>query len=257
MTSKIHVQTHPTIGGKVTCFVLCYGDFPDLARRCLSNILQTVPITALDIRVGANCVSGETLEYLKNLPITKLYVNEGSCYKYPMMRKMFYDESCPINTKYLMWFDDDTYVANEKWFVDLCSCIIQKHPENYRMFGSLYYHDTARYPAAKPWFSSGDWHTGKDFRLKHKSDDEGGSIIDFGVGWFWALETEAMRKANIPDTRLQHNGGDITIGEQLHQHGYKVYNWNPNKQYIACPTRAQGGRRGFSQAFPWDTSHGS
>jgi hypothetical protein len=61
-----------------------------------------------------------------------------------------------------------------------------------------------------------------------------------------------MREADIPDRRLMHNGGDITIGEQIHQAGYGIKQWNKNKSLIACPSREQGGRRGVSQRFPWD-----
>ena len=77
-------------------------------------------------------------------------------------------------------------------------------------------------------------------------------MIDFAVGWCWAIATEAIRAANIPDVRLGHNGGDITIGEQMHQAGLGIQSWNKAKSLIACPSRENGGRRGYSEKFPWD-----
>ena len=53
------------------------------------------------------------------------------------------------------------------------------------------------------------------------------------------MATEAMRAANIPDVRLGHNGGDITIGEQMHQAGFGIRQWNRGKSLVSCPSREQ------------------
>ena len=80
-----------------------------------------------------------------------------------------------------------------------------------------------------------------------------GSIVDFAVGWFWALDTVLMQTANIPDKRLNHNGGDITIGAQVHQAGYKIQQFNKGKSLISTPKKTEGGRRvgGYEESFPW------
>ena len=119
------------------------------------------------------------------------------------------------------------------------------------------YHDLSRYLKkggdTREWFKAADWYKGKDFRIKgQQAEAPNGSVIDFAVGWCWAMATEAMRAANIPDVRLGHNGGDITIGEQMHQAGFGIRQWNRGKSLISCPSREQGGRRGYSEKFPWD-----
>ena len=118
-------------------------------------------------------------------------------------------------------------------------------------------HDLTRYTrnGGRPdhWFRAADWYSGRNLRLRSgQAEIPSGSVIDFAVGWCWAIATAAIRAANVPDVRLNHNGGDITIGEQLHQAGIGIQSWNRGKSLIACPTRENGGRRGYSEKFPWD-----
>jgi len=254
---KLAIMDDPIIGGKVTVCVLCYGPHTDLAKRCLSSILGTLPPDRIDLRVATNQAAPKTIEYLKTLPITKLYINSENRHKYPVMRNMFWDEKNPITTKYTLWFDDDTWIVKPQWITDLCTTIIGNHDYNFRMYGNLLYHDLAMYaknghdPAK--WFKDADWYRGKDFRMRgSQREAPNGSVIDFAVGWCWAIETAAMREANIPDIRLGHNGGDILLGEQMHQAGYDIKQWNRGKSLVACPTKEQGGRRGYSERFPWD-----
>jgi|JI10StandDraft_1071094.scaffolds.fasta_scaffold06965_5 ADP-heptose:LPS heptosyltransferase len=257
VTRKLAIMDDPIIGGKLTVFVLCYGDHSDIAKKCLGSLLKSMPIERLDIRVATNMASQDTIQYLKTLPITKLYINSENRYKYPVMREILRDKQCPIKTSYFLWLDDDTWVINPNWIQDLCQNIISMHDMRYRMYGTLMYHDLAMYnkPNHDPrnWFRKGSWHKGIDFRVKSSQQEApNGSVIDFAVGYCWAMATHLIEDADIPDRRLEHNGGDITIGEQVHQAGYLIRNWNRGKQFITCPTRQQGGRRGFSQKFPWD-----
>jgi ADP-heptose:LPS heptosyltransferase len=251
---KLSILDHPIIGGKVTVCVLCYGPHPELARRCLSSILATVPAARLDLRVATNEAAPATIDYLKTLPISRLYLNSTNRHKYPVMRDMFWDTSRPIDTNYVVWFDDDTWVVQPNWLTDLAQTIIDYHPSGYRMYGNLLYHDLAMYggePAS--WFKAAPWYRGKPFRGRSgQHESPNGSVIDFAVGWCWAIANDAIRQADIPDARLGHNGGDITIGEQLHQAGIPLQQWNRNKSLVACPGREQGGRRGYSERFPWD-----
>lgn len=256
---KLAILDHPTIGGKVTICVLCYGPHTDLARKCLSSILATVPPDRMDLRVATNEVAPATLDYLKTLPLSKLYINSTNRHKYPVMRELFWDALRPITTNYIVWFDDDTWAVQPHWLSDLAQSIIDGHPYGYRMYGNLLSHDLAIYAknGGRPdtWFREAEWYRGKQFRVRGGAQESpNGSVIDFAVGWCWALSTEAMRQANIPDMRLGHNGGDITIGEQIHQAGFMIKQWNRGKSLIACPSREQGGRRGYSEKFPWDPS---
>ena len=253
---QLPLMDNPIIGGRITICVLCYGPHPQLAKTCLSSILATIPPERLDLRIGLNEVHPDTFAYIKTLPVTKIYANSLNRYKYPVMRDMFWDDQRPITTNYVVWFDDDTWVVNPNWINDLCQTIIDNHPKNYRMFGSLMYHDLTMYakngndPAT--WFKSADWYRERNFRMRGSQKEQAnGSVIDFAAGWCWAIATEAIRKANIPDVRLGHNGGDIACGEAMHQAGFGIKQWNMGKSLVACPSKVDGGRRGYSEKFPW------
>lgn len=254
---NLAILDHHTIGGKVTICVLCYGPHTDLARKCLSSIMATVPAERMDLRVATNEAAPTTIDYLKTLPISKLYINSTNRHKYPVMREMFWDTLRPIETNYVIWFDDDTWAVQPNWLSDLAQSIIDGQPYGYRLYGTLLSHDLAMYAknGGRPadWFRAAGWYRGKQFRARGGAHETpNGSAIDFAVGWCWALATETMRQADIPDVRLGHNGGDITIGEQVHQTGFLIKQWNKGKKLIACPSREQGGRRGYSEKFPWD-----
>ena len=253
----LKIMDDPIIGGKLTVCILCYGPHPDLHRKCLTSILGSVPAHRLDIRVACNQVPQVTIDFLRTLPITKIYLNSENRHKYPVMREMLHDKAHPIETNYFVWFDDDTWIVTPHWIDDLCHHIKENHHYNFRMYGNLMYHDLKHYAknGARPdhWFKSATWHKGKQLRSRgSQAETPNGTVIDFAVGWCWALNTEAMRLADIPCKRLGHNGGDITIGEQIHQAGFGIKQWNRGKKLVACPSREQGGRRGYSEKFPWD-----
>lgn len=247
---------HPLVGGKFTVFVLCYGPHTDIARRCLDSVIATVPEDRLDLRVALNECAPATIKYVAGLPTTKVYKYPENKKKYPVMRDMFYDSKCPITTPYLVWLDDDTKVVDPKWLIDLSQTIIANHPHGSRLYGPKFVHDLKTYERRgsrpKDWFNRADWHTGRHMRIRGRNTEApNGTVIEFAAGWCWALHVETMRKAQIPDVRLNHNGGDITIGEQVHQAGFKVKMWNRNKSLVFTPPREQGGRRGYSEKFPW------
>ena len=62
------------------------------------------------------------------------------------------------------------------------------------------------------------------------------------------MKTEAMKVCNIPDPRLSHNGGDITIGEQIWQGGFSIAQFNERRQFVRT---SDNSRRGFSETFQW------
>ena len=252
------VLDHPTIGGKFTVFVLCYGNFPQLAKTCINSILESLPQERLDIRVALNQCCPETKDYIHGLgkKITKIYTDDSNRRKYPAMREMFHDTNCPITTPYLVWFDDDTKVVNPDWANILADTIIKNHASGGRCYGTPYVHHISignKNPEKSiKWFQESNWWRNKPMALRDGiTHAPGGSAIRFVAGYFWAMATEMIKKADIPDVRLNHNGGDITIGAQIHQAGGKIVPFNLKKSYVWCPTREQGGRRGYSEQFPW------
>lgn len=243
---------HPIIGGKVTIVVCCYGDeHENLHRRCLNSIVQTVPPSRMDLRIISNQVGIASTNYFKSLPVTKVYPDYKARRKYTAMRQVFWDEVAPIDTNYVVWFDDDSYALNPAWLSILAEIItIQKPQEHVGMYGSIMWHPLKCPEPKDPraWFRNGPWFKNKNFRNRQGRGVPNGDKIHFCVGGFWAISTECLRASGIPDTRLNHNGGDICIGEQIYQSGFKMKQFNENKQYIHTSAAP---RRGFHEKFLW------
>jgi hypothetical protein len=250
---------NPIIGGKFTVFVLCYGDHFKIAHRCLSSIVATLPPHRLDLRVAGNECCKETIDYVNSLNPTKTYFTPSPRRKYPAMREMFHDKECPIKTPYIIWFDDDTWVQNARWAQGLAQNMINNDKNKVGLYGikMLSSMRVARGIDDRKWFEHSNWYRNKMFQNRRGGAAPNGDKIFFVPGYFWALKTKLIYDQDIPDARLNHNGGDITIGCQVYQGGYKIRDFNRNKTQVSCPTRENGGRRGYSEGFPWRTQkHG-
>lgn len=249
----------PHVGGKLTVFVLCYGDYPGLARTCVESILATLPAERIDLRIGLNQVCEETSRYAESLRDrvgAALYPDAGDRRKYPAMRQMFNDPSRPIATPYLVWFDDDTKVVDPQWAVKLARLIAAHHADGGRVYGSPRLHDLRAYERAgrnpMAWFRSAAWWKGRPLALRDgRTTGPDGRCALFPVGYHWAMATHLVRDLDVPDRRIAHNG-DACLGFQLLQSDYKLIPYNvPEKSLVWCPTRENGGRRGYSSDFPW------
>jgi hypothetical protein len=195
------------------------------------------------------------MAYLKTQPITKIYNAPDNPGKYILMRRMFRDTECPIKTPYLIWFDDDTKAVDASWLDRLCETIVANHPQGARLFGWHMFHDLQMYMKnghdPLKWFHEATWWRNRFLRVRGtRQEAPNGTVLDFVPGWFWAMATEMIEKADIPDARLKHNG-DMAIGAAVHQAGFRLQDFNANKTLIWTPTRAQGGRRGVARGFPW------
>lgn len=256
LPTPVSLMDHPFIGGKFTVCCLCFGPYPDLARSCLGSILQTLPRERLDLRVALAAACPETKQYVRTLPVTKIYEDDSNPGKYILMRRMFHDPDCPITTPYLVWVDDDSRIIQPSVWNDLCETIVANQPHGSRMYGTVFTHDLQMYQKnghdPYQWFRSASWWRNRDLQVRGRDmTAPNGSVIRFAVGWFWCLATEVIRELDIPDARLVHNGGDVVIGAAVGQGGYKIKNFNVNKTYVFTPTREQGGRRGRSDRFAW------
>lgn len=250
---------HPYVGGKFTLFVLGYADHLDLVRRCVDSIVNTCPRPRFDLRVALNQPSPRVEAYVGGLAdagvVTKVYPDYGDRKKYPAMRRMFWDADCPIATPYVCWFDDDSWCRAGDWMVVLARAIIANHPHQCRLYGAWMYHDLAgvKRPGAlrEQWFRRAKWWRGRDlYAGSGRRLAPNGSQIVFASGGFWALATHVIREADVPDERLNHNGGDITIGCQVTQAGYKVADFSP-RPAKAVVAWSDAPRRGHSEQFPW------
>lgn len=245
---------HPIIGGRMTVFALCYGAHPQLARKCLGSILRTIPRDRIDLRVALADACPQTKQYVHSVAPDAVYDAPDNPGKYVLMRRMFHDPDRPVTTPYLAWFDDDTSVVDGSMWNQLCNTIVSNHPHGSRMYGTVMQHDLAAYRShdARTWFRQARWYQGKHFRVRGtQTETPAGTAVQFAVGWFWAMHSGLIQAADVPCERLRHNGGDITIGEMVHQAGAKIKQFNPAKSLVSCPSREAGGRRGMSHAFPW------
>jgi hypothetical protein len=163
--------------------------------------------------------------------INLIYEHTTNDKKYPVMREMFYDPAHPIETKWLLWFDDDSIAdRNPEWLRLLAKVMIEHYPSNHHMIGNKFIWHML--PGQADTYRTRPWYKGREFRMKNGKPSPNGDKILFATGGFWAITAEAMRNCDIPDKQIGHNGGDYTIGEQLYQGGYKIKQWNGKKQFV-------------------------
>jgi len=233
------------IGGKMTICVLLYGDYADMHKACIGSILSTTSAEQRQIRIVTNQVCMATRAWLDDLKseghLHTLIHNDDNRKKYPAMRQLFWDPDNPIETKWIVWFDDDS-IANKdpQWFPHLASKIISEYPKKARMVGDLWFCTLS--PSQVAWAKTRPWWKNRQLQTKQKEAAPNGQHVFFAAGGFWALETAAMREAQIPDPDIGHNGGDYTVGLQLWQQGYRTAAWNHKKQHVFT---SSVGRRGL------------
>ena len=61
--------------------------------------------------------------------------------------------------------------------------------------------------------------------------------FDYIVGGFYAIRREAIRRCDIPDPRLFHNGGDWTTGLALAHQGFVVAHHTYGVEINTAPRR--------------------
>lgn len=246
------VLAHTRLGGKITICVLCYGDNHTLHRRCLSSIARTVPSDKRDLRIALNCVGDDTRAYADSLRPTKIYSYTRNRFKYPAMRDMLWDTAAPITTPYVVWFDDDTYASHSNWLNQLAQTII-KQPDSVGMFGNpRAYRLMADNCDPRKWFSAASWFKGRHFRTARGTAAPNGDTVHYCDGWFWAMKTAAIRQCDIPCSRLRQLGGDVVIGEQLHQNGFVVKRFNVGKSVVYTePSGVKPNRLPLNHNLPW------
>lgn len=241
---------HPAVGGKFTVFWLGYGDYFDLHRRGLDALLRTLPEGRAEVRLGSNALGDRSQELVRGLlkegRVAAHYEHRANDKKYPVMREMFHDAGRPVATPWLLWLDDDTLVdRNPRWLALLAESIIAHAPKGCAAFGPRRYYSLKA--GQRDWIKRASWYRGRPFQDARGREAPNGSCVHFTSGSFWALSVEAMKKCDIPDVRLAHNGGDVIQGEQLHQHGYLIKDFSGRKEIVHWSSVP---RRGLSEKHP-------
>jgi hypothetical protein len=253
-------RTPPPHDG-MTAFVLMYGDYPAIHRECLDALIATTPADAVELRVLSNRLCDASRRHVDGLVaagVVRLHAaDDDNPGKYPAMRAAFRDPAAPIETDYLLWLDDDTICDRDPgWFRALVALVAREHPKGARMFGPVA-HIGLR-PGQAEWIRSAPWYSGRPFRDRRGRETPAGDRVHFCTGSFWALHVPTMRECDIPDPRVVHNGGDVMIGEQLHQAGHRIAAFSNNRSAVrwsAYPRRGRDEEPAGAAKLPPATRH--
>jgi hypothetical protein len=233
-----------------TVCVLFYGDYPALAQRCLGSVLATARASHVaEIRIGFNEVSKQTRRSVHEMlaktevPV-RIYDSGKNVMKYPLMRRMFYDDEHPIESSYLMWFDDDSCLttADVGWWAGVAKRLkiadMLGHVWVKRMEGNQ-----------REGIKAQPWYNGKLMPRHHR--------MKFATGGWWAARKEIILDWNYPWPALHHNGGDSTLGEMIRQQGYKLVSFKDGLWINADDKGTQSGakRRGVQTKSVWHAFH--
>ena len=204
---------------QTTVCALLYGDYPELALRCLGPLAELVHGGRIELRIGANAISARTEEIISHLALGPSVFSRApeNIKKYPMMRRLLaFGTEKAISMPYAMWFDDDSYVKDldrKAWLKR-----VEKSMETADMIGSRY-----RIPLTDSqcrWIRSQAWYTGKEVLPGPRTP------AWFLTGGWWTIRTEVLRRFDWPIPELLHRGGDVMLGQLLHQQGLRMSQFN-------------------------------
>lgn len=220
-----------------TICVLLYGDYLELAKRCIGSIHRRIANQPCELRIGLNAVGEATSHWIKrelaHYPNIRVYASEENIFKYPMMRRLFFED--PITTPWVIWFDDDSHVCDDNWLPDTARFLAA---EQHDCIGKPYF--MCLKPGQLRWIAEATWYRGRPQRM-HKGLTPKSNFV---TGGYWLIRSEILRELDWPDRRLQNNGGDVMLGEALHQHGYSISKFWSGVEISDHP------RRGASQNHP-------
>lgn len=231
----------------VAVCVLLYGDYKNLAVRCIESIRRAKWHDSVNIVIGMNAVCDQTREYIYDLygnyARATVFDSQQNIRKYPMMRHMFYDNECgALKSDVVMWFDDDSYLkpgglSQQAGWLDACCNDLRTRGD---MFGSKY---TRLWQGQqKQWVRRQLW-----FNPSVSMDTE---KLSFITGGWWFANSSMIRAADYPWRSLSHNGGDSMFGEMCRHVGYRQVAYTGNDVAInadAGGAESKATRRGVSE----------
>lgn len=228
-----------------TICVLCFGDYPQLARRCLDSLRQ-LPREQFELRIGLNNCCRETCDYVDGLidkgwlSADALSLGDASRYKYPTMRDLFYAK--PLTTEWTMWFDDDSFLregTGENWLA-----LVANAGQSADMLGSIYAMQLGG--RQHEWIQRQPWYTGQPVLPAH--------TVRFATGGWWTIRTKLLQSQNWPVPELVHRGGDVMLGEVCRQQRWRLAQFNNGIAINADATgrESKSTTRGFnSKPIGW------
>lgn len=219
-----------------TICVLCYGPHLELADRFLGSLYRCTDPKSFTLRAGLNAVVPATAalfeEYSRRFGNIEIFRSEDNLFKSPMMRRMFYEQ--PLETEWVIWFDDDSYVERADWLQRL-AVKIQCEPD-VAQWGKqfvLWRQDAeiGTFIENAPWY--------RGLPVPRQTDPNGVESYEFhfATGGFWAIKTEVIRALDWPEPRIRQAGEDYILGEALRQNGYRKGSFDRGLQVNAGDTR--------------------
>lgn len=242
---------------KLTVFALFFGDFPELATRCLTSLERRLDMGLVDsIRVGLNAVSPATEDVINQaadrglIKERHIYQKTENAHKYPVMREMFYDPDNPITTKYVMWLDDDSFIRDAGGLEQDWTALVLQKAADAGLLGTRRYIRLGG--AQSQWVQDQPWYRANPV-VKPKEQ------VRFSNGAWWVIQTAILRELDYPWTELDHRGGDVMLGAAMQQLGYSQCHFTAGVAINADKTGAEdkSQRRGFDQKpLGWDYDPG-
>ena len=231
---------------------LFYGDYLDLAQRCLTAFEPTLHEGAAyitDFRLGLNSVAPPTQRFVVHwaqqvwqswqIPV-HIYVTDKNVFKYPLMRRMFRDPEAPL-AQFVMWFDDDSFLTGQPgWWSRVLAAI-----EGQDMIGQAWFlpieGNQWNWIQQQPWYNPD---------AGPPPMQRGRRCFSFCQGAWWVLRSRVVHDYDWPIPSLRHNGGDSLLGELFRHQGLRKgrfdYGVRINADDAGQPSRAA--RRGHSES---------
>jgi hypothetical protein len=222
---------------RFTICVLHYGNYPQLAKRVMEPLFREAWMPQLDLRIGSNAISADTRRYLEDCRQRWggdwLWLDyPENRFKYPVMYDLF--AAKPLQ-KFLMWFDDDSCLlpsAPANWFEQVAAAM-----GSAAMLGAIWVKSPS--PAICRFYQQQSWYRDKPIPRK----------IRFATGGWWTIRSEIVVQYQWPPENLQHNGGDMALGELLRQNGLPLVHFDKHLAINADDSLkcSSAKRRGVSQ----------
>lgn len=204
----------------ITICVCLYGNYPELARRCLGSIINNCDKKLYELRVGLNECCDETIKYVLQLDIDKIYMSKTNLYKCAMMRLMMKD----INTEWMWWFDDDSHIIEPRAIEDRLKLINSRKNDKTILFGHVFYfsHDY-EFGGAEliHWMKKQKWYNGKRLPCgvtKYDPNYKENKWF-FPTGGNWLIQSKWMIENDWPPP--MEFADDVVMAEVIRQTGYE------------------------------------
>lgn len=204
--------------------VLCHGDYPQLARRCLESLAAASPAIARLV-VILNDVSQATAEYVR-WRVPQLFhdvrvvedAEKRNTGKYRAIRSLLAGELAGSDRP-LLWFDDDSYAIGPSEVVSYHLFRVADHLRRSPMdvHGFAYKIGLSPYQAKRL----------REVRTSAGPLATSGRIL-FATGGLWACSREFLAASGWPIPQLYHSGGDFIQGMCVKSLGGRIVSMDSN-----------------------------